>query len=282
MIAGGGNGLVYGIRFDAQGAVIDPLPAQLMQPAVPDRGGIAWNGTNFFWFIDSLLRIVGTNGVFGQPIYFAGYIRPLQMVARSIGGTTLVAWLDTYVPAGVVGVQLKAMRLDGAGVALDAEPINIGSTFPTPGTGLALVRRRHAIPRALRRGHDRDERRADVRAARAPPRRQRPRPRRVADGAAAGDGRAARPIGVATPALSTPTLAYDGALFWAVWREAGAGVWVRRIGGDGQVVDAQPVKLLDEPLGNYDIASRGDGKVLLVYDRFDPTPDVQVSRVKAR
>jgi hypothetical protein len=282
VIGGGDNGLVYGIRFDAQGAPLDPLPTPITIPGWVRRDGIAWNGTSFIWACGGWEQIVGADGRFGQKMFLAPYINPVASVARAIGATTLVAWLDMYIPAGGSGLQLKTIRVDATGAPLDTTPNLIGNAFPSQGTGLALdddgtrylVLFDAVTPettgaltselRAIRlgaNGHALDTSPIVLRRA---------------------TGGLPDSIGVATPALSTPTLAYDGSLFWAVWRETGRGVWARRIGGDGTVVDAQPVKLLDEPLGNHDIASRGDGKVLLVYDRFDPTPDVQVSRVKAR
>jgi hypothetical protein len=281
-VVGGNYGRVFGLRFDAQGAPLDPLPTQIMIPSWVRRGGIAWNGTRFIWACGGWEQIVGADGAFAQPTYLAMYIQPVTSVARAIGSTTLVAWLDTYIPAGGSGEQLKTLRLDAAGAPLDTTPNLIGNGFASQGSGLALVddgTRYLALFDAVNAetsGALTSELRAIRIGANGKALDASPTVLRRATGGPPDQ------IGVAPPALSAPTLAYDGSLFWAVWRETGTGVWVRRIGGDGTVVDAQPVKVLDEPFGSYDIASRGDGKVLLVYDRFDPTPDVQVSRVKAR
>jgi hypothetical protein len=277
---------ILNLRFDAAGHTLDNTPRELPASNTTMRGSVVWNGSAFLWLFGSELTPIATDGTFGTPMTFSGGTYAEVSRADALGTTTVVAWLDE-VPHPVANtVQLRTIPLDATGTPLATAPADVGTEFPTvdpyPYTdhGLAL-------------GHDpggflvawdqvttetSGALGSELRVARLGP-----------DGkpAQAGStllrqGTGAVPVGTAAAvaALSSPMVAFDGSVYWVTWREDG--VRVRRVGTDGTALDPQPFKLIDEPFGDYAIASRGDGTLVIVYDRLDLSPDVQSERLQSR
>lgn len=267
------------VRFDGNGALIDTVPLVLGR-SILTPSSLVWNGTSYLWVSVDGVTVAGTDGSFGALLGIYYPASPWLIAADAIGSTTLTVWVDGYQPAGQSGLSVRAIRLEQAGTAIDAAPYDVGESFPHQGTGLSLahdgtrylaawdtsvVESNGALTsdvRVVRIGAD--GRAADSSSTLL----------RRATGAVPGNG------ATAVSPLSTPTVVFDGSLYWVVWREQG--VWLKRVGTDGTPVDPNPIKLLDEPFEDFHLASRGDGTALLVYSRLDRSPDVQSLRLKAR
>jgi hypothetical protein len=269
-------------RFDALGEPLDMYPTAVFAPTVNIRGSVVWNGASYLWLFGDITTAVAADGTPAQTSKrFADPAAIGVSAADAMGTATLIAYADGLQPSGAQGVQVRAIRLDQTGTPIDAAPADVGSLFSTLGTGIALA---HDGTRYLAvwdactlepSGALTSEVRAALIGANGKP---------VSAGSSVLLRRAtgAAPTGNDPPvnALTRPMVVFDGGVYWVLWREQG--VWTRRLTTDGQAADAQPIKLIDDPLYDFGVASRGDGSFLLIYDKLDLSPDVQSPRIQAR
>lgn len=276
---------IVNVRFDGSGHTLDTTPHEVDASLTAMRGSATWNGSQFFWLFGSEITPIGTDGTFGTPF---GYGGPYAEVSRAdvLGTTTVVAWLDEVAGSPANTVQLRTIPLDATGSPLATTPANVGAQFPQvdpiPFTdhGLAIAH----DPAGFLVAWDQVTTEtsgaltSELRVARLgttgkPVQSGTTLLRRETGAVPAGSA-------AAVVALSSPMVAFDGSVYWVTWREDG--VQLRRVGTDGTALDAQPFKLIDEPFGDYAIASRGDGKIVIVYDRFDSSPTVESDRLQSR
>ena len=266
------------IRFDGLGQVIDNPPL-VAGPNPQYRGGMVWNGTSYLLLAGNVTATVGADGSIGTLFNYFFPAGPGFTGVDAIGTTPLCAFLNYR--SDLNRFELAAMRFDQAGMPIDAQPISVAPAGPAAGAGVSLAhdgtRYLAAMDSAVLEANDALT--SELRVVRIGTNGQ------AADASSTLLRRAtgAPPVQSGTnaiPAITNPTVVYDGRMYWVVWREQG--LWVRRVGTDARVLDAQPIKLLDEPFEEFAMASQGSGAVLLAYSRLDDAPDVQAVRLKAR
>lgn len=132
---------VFVARLDAEGRLLDGVPARLASEALVVRPAAVWNGARFLvtWFdLDGGLRVTpveadGTVGVAGPPMG-AGEPTYDGMATASNGSETLVVW-------GTDGGDLHAARIGADGAWLDAAPLALprGSQAQAARDGASFV-----------------------------------------------------------------------------------------------------------------------------------------------
>jgi len=269
-------------RFDSLGQSLDSYPTEYATAQTSTAGSLVWNGASYLWArADSTTAVAadGTLSTSPKSIYSPADI--LLSAADAIGTTTLVAFEDGFQSGGASGLQLRVIRLDQTGTAIDSAPASVGPLYTASSSGIAVA---HDAAHYLvawdactteTSGAVTSEMRAAVIGADGQP-------------AASGSALLRRTTGAPppdqntppVPALTIPAVVFDGAVYWVLWREQG--VWTRRVTIDGQVADPQPIKLIDDPLTAFQAASRGDGSFVLIYDKLDLSVDVQSPRLQAR
>ena len=128
------------VRFDALGQSLDAYPTEFTTVSTQTRGSLVWNGASYLWLFGDTTRTVtadGTVSTMPKRLYDPSGV--LQSTADGIGTTTLVAGADTYQASGGTGLQLRVIRLDQTGTAIDAVPADVGPLYTTLGTGIALA-----------------------------------------------------------------------------------------------------------------------------------------------
>jgi hypothetical protein len=271
-------------RFDALGQSLDAYPTEYATSATGMPGSLVWNGASYLWVRADTTTSVAADGTLStspKSIYNPASI--YLSAGDAIGTSTLVAFEDGFQPGGASGLQLRVIRLDQSGSAIDAAPADVGPLSTAASSGIAVA---HDAGHYLvawdactteSSGAVTSEIRAALIGANGQPAAGGSAMLRRATGAPPPDQTQANP---AVHALTNPAVVFDGSLYWVLWREQG--VWTRRLTTGGQVVDAQPIKLIDDPLTAFQVASRGDGSFVLIYDKLDLSPDVQSARLEAR
>jgi hypothetical protein len=262
-------------RFDAAGRVLDGVPPELAANVTRTHGALVWTGPSALFLLGDRVAVAGADGSLGPSQTFETASGVNSSTADSMGGTALAAWI-----ARDGDYQPRVARLDATGARLDATAPSFGETFNYPSTGLAVAHDGTGYLVAWDAcnvegsGALTSQMRFELVDASGKPAGAWLALSHFATGAVPP------PMGFATPALSTPLAVFDGSVYWVAWREDG--VWVRRVSTSGQVLDPSPIKLLNEPFGDVQLASRGDGTLLLVYDRLDGAANVQAHRLMSR
>jgi MYXO-CTERM domain-containing protein len=269
-------------RFDALGQSLDTYPTEYATSATQTRGSLVWNGASYLWVRgDSTLTVAADGTAAANPTSIYSQASIALSAADAIGTTTLVAFEDAFQPSGGSGLRARVIRLDQTGTAIDAAPTDVGPLYTAASSGMAVA---HDAVHYLvawdactteTSGAVTSEMRAALIGANGQPAAAGSTLLQRATGPAPSD-----PNQIATRAITNPAVVFDGSVYWVAWREQG--VWVRRLTTDGQAVDPQPIKLSDDPLTGFQIASRGDGSFILVYDKLDLSPDVQSARLMER
>lgn len=280
-----------GARFDLMGAPLDPLPVQLRWPAgeqYAESAAAIWNGEAFVVAARQLevmtIRPDGMRSAWSTIPSTSGVTR---MGMATAGTTTLLAWAHGNWPQlpAQPRAAISAVRVDRAGQPIDATPIQVAAPWSP-----AVEARSFAIASGASRFLVAWEQANTSAPGRVT---SELRARRVGmDGSLLDPAPLVvrtvtglpMPPPTALPGVLPPTqlgTAFDGQRFWIVWSEQGA-AWARRLGTDGSWVDAQPARLFDAETIDLQIASRGDGRVLLAYVRPDHAPDVRALRMVTR
>ncbi len=268
------------VRFDTSGSAIDLVPHELDARFTLTRGNVVWNGNTFLWLFGPSITPLGSDGSFGTAVSFAPQTQPQYSAADAMGTTVVVLWLDTIPKPISNALQARTIRVGDDGGPIDATPNDVGEQFSAMGAGLALahdgsqflavwdaatVETSGALTSDLRMIFLGGDGRASSATSTSL--------RRATGAVPASDS---QPV----PALSQPTVVFDGSVYWVAWREDS--LWIRRVGSEGQVIDPAPIKLLDPPFVDFDMASRGDGTLMLLYNRYDSSDDVQSVRLMTR
>jgi hypothetical protein len=270
-------------RFDAQGQSLDTYPTEYATSVTGTPGSLVWNGASYLWARADTTTAVAADGTVSasQSIYNPASIS--LSAADAIGTTTLVAFQDGFQPGGASGLQLRVIRVDQSGTAIDTAPADVGPLYTAGSSGIAVA---HDAAHYLvawdactteSSGAVTSEMRAALIGANGQPAAGGSVMLRRTTGAPPADPSQSLP---AVHALTNPAVVFDGSVYWVLWREQG--VWTRRVTTGGQVLDPQPIKLIDDPLTAFQVASRGDGSFVLIYDDLDLSPDVQSPRLEAR
>ncbi len=263
-------GDVYGARVGRNGAVLDPAGIAISTaPGIQTSPYVASDGADYLVLWDDGGDSPGTYGAriaSGGAVLDANgiVISPRRFVSGiAFDGTN---YLALWAGGGVYGA-----RLGKDGAVLDPADMTIatGGGYPAAlafdGTNFLVV-----WP-DFRSGTS-----YDVYGARV-----------GKDGAVLDDG--GMPISTAAGNQLAPAVAFDGVNYFVAWQDdrSGAGIQLygREISPAGAVVDPEDVSLVGETtLNNIGpaIAASGDGTLLLVYDRFDPSAPYGSYRVRGR
>jgi hypothetical protein len=97
------------------------------------------------------------------------------------------------------------------------------------------------------------------------------------------------PISTATDRQALPVVAYDGANFLVVWEDSRGGprsydIYGARVDEWGTVLDPSGIPISTEPEAEHEprVTSMGGESSLVVYRRFNSSPDISSERVQAR
>jgi alpha-tubulin suppressor-like RCC1 family protein len=291
-----GSSPLYFSFYGANGTLGDAQPFQSAGVSVTNGSNAAatWNGSAWTvaaagYLESNTIAADGTVGTFTYASPFSGNPQGNadRVALSTLGGTTLLAWsIDYDTGSQAIANHVFVERLDGAqGIG---NPSEVPSpTYPGtwPSTSLSLANDGNATSGGFLAAWDELDNAlngaftSEVRVIRV---------------GLDGKLRDAAPLSLdkvqgAPPDnagnVSVPRhdvgAAFDGTAYWIVWR-LDSGAWARRVTVGGQPVDAAPVLLVGGAISNVRIASRGDGRVLLLYVRNDASPAVRADRVESR
>jgi hypothetical protein len=263
-------GDIYGARVGTDGTVLDPAGIAISAaPGVQTSPYVAFDGANYLALWDDGR---GSPGTYGARIASDGAVLDPNGIAiserRSVSGLAFdgTNYLALWAGGGVYGARIGK---DGTVLDPAGKTIATGGGYPAAlafdGTNFLVV-----WPE-FRSGTS-----YDVYGA------------RVGKDGAVLDG-AGIPISAAAGNQLAPAVAFDGVNYLVAWQDdrSGAGIQLygRGISQAGAVVEAADVSLVGETtLNNIGpaIAASGDGSLLLVYDRFDPSVPYGSYRVRGR
>ncbi len=263
-------GDIYGARVGRDGTVLDPTGIAISAaPGVQSSPYVAFDGASYLALWDDGR---GSPGTYGARIASDGAVLDPDGIAiserRSLSG---LAFDGTNYLALWAGDGVHGARIGKDGAVLDPAGMTIatGGGYPAAlafdGTNFLVV-----WP-DFRSGTS-----YDVYGARV-----------GKDGSVLD--RAGIPISTAAGNQLAPAVVFDGVNHLVAWQDdrSGAGIQVygREVSQAGAVVDPADVSLVGEAtLNNIGpaIAASGEGSLLLVYDRFDPSMPFGSYRVRGR
>ena len=291
-----GSSPLYFSFYGANGTLGDAQPFQSAGVSVINGSNAAasWNGSAWTVVAGGYLEsnTIAADGTVGTSAYASPYAGNPQgnadrVALSTLGGTTLLAWSIDYDLGGqAIANHVFLERLDGEQAMGDPSEVP-SPTYPGtwPSTSLSLANDGNATSGGFLAAWDELDNALDgsytseVRVIRAGLdgllRDTAPLSLFKVQGAPPDDA------GNATVPLHDVGAAFDGTAYWIVWR-MDSGAWARRVSVGAQAIDAAPVQLVSGEITDVRISSRGDGRVLLLYVRNDPSPGIRADRVESR